>query len=350
MSTADSRSVEDALRQAEERTGLLLDSASDYAIMTLDGAGLITSWNVGAETLFGWTAADTVGCHFEMLFTPEDRAAGVPAREVAMATAAGRAEEEGWRVRRNESRFWGAGRLLPLRQGQGFLKILRDRTVERRTQELLEASEARFRTLADTMPQLAWMADEQGDILWFNRRWIEFTGLDPAADRAARAQVIHPDYRDAVGQRFLESLRAGQPWEDTFPMRGADGQYRWFLSRAVPIRETIEDLPARWFGTNTDITEQRRIEAALRLSEARSRTLHETLPQLVWTCLPDGSCEYVSPQWVAYTGVPESEELGFGWLERLHPDDRARVQEHWMGAVAGRHPYDIDYRLRRHDG
>jgi PAS domain S-box-containing protein len=350
VNTVDPSIVEAALREAEERTRLLLDSASDYAILTLDDDGLITSWNVGAEALFGWSAAEAVGRHFGLLFTPEDQDAGIPAGEIARATDAGRAEEEGWRVRRDGGRFWGAGHLLPLRQGHGFLKILRDTTEQRRAQELLELSEARFRSLADTMPQLAWMADEQGEILWFNRRWVEFTGLDPNADRDGRLALVHPDYREAVSKEFLETLRAGQPWEATFPMRGADGEYRWFLSRAAPIREWVEGLPARWFGTNTDITEQRRVEAALRASEARARTLHETLPQLVWTCLPNGMCEYLSPQWVAYTGVPEAEQLGFGWLDQVHPDDRERVYQHWMGAVAGRHPYDIDFRVRRHDG
>ncbi len=83
----------------------------------------------------------------------------------------------------------------------------------------------------------------------------------------------------------------------------------------------------------------------------RYRTLVETLPQLVWTCNPDGNCTHLSRQWIAYTGIPEKEQLGLSWLDRvIHPDDRTRIYEHWMGSVRGEHEYDIDFRIRRHDG
>ncbi|MDB6169159.1 MAG: hypothetical protein JWM88_2023, partial [Verrucomicrobia bacterium] len=99
-----------------------------------------------------------------------------------------------------------------------------------------------------------------------------------------------------------------------------------------------------------ELDEQRRTEAMLRDSENRWRQLAEAMPHLVWTCRPDGFCDYLSPQWVAYTGLPEAEQLDHAWVAQVHPDDRDRVWSHWMGAVAGHHGYDIDYRLRRHDG
>ncbi len=91
-------------------------------------------------------------------------------------------------------------------------------------------------------------------------------------------------------------------------------------------------------------------DGELAASLERHRALVEGLPQLVWTCLPDGACNYLSPQWVAYTGAPEAEQLGFGWLRRIHPDDADRSRAHWLGAVAGEHPYDIEYRIRGADG
>lgn len=81
------------------------------------------------------------------------------------------------------------------------------------------------------------------------------------------------------------------------------------------------------------------------------KQIAEAIPQLVWTCLPDGACDYLSRQWEEYTGIPMSPQLGFNWLESvIHSDDRKRTLDHWMGAVAGLHPYDIEYRIRRHDG
>jgi PAS domain S-box-containing protein len=96
--------------------------------------------------------------------------------------------------------------------------------------------------------------------------------------------------------------------------------------------------------------ERKRAEEALRESEGRFRQLAESLPQLVWTCRADGLCDYLSPQWVAYTGIPEAEQLGSGWLEQLHPDDREPVFMAWNRAVANDTSFDVEYRIRRNDG
>jgi PAS domain S-box-containing protein len=95
---------------------------------------------------------------------------------------------------------------------------------------------------------------------------------------------------------------------------------------------------------------RRRVEEALRESEQRWRSLTEALPQLVWGAGPDGGCDYFSTQWTTYTGVAESELLGWRWMETLHPDDREPTRQFWTESVAGRQPYDIEYRIRRRDG
>ena len=97
--------------------------------------------------------------------------------------------------------------------------------------------------------------------------------------------------------------------------------------------------------------EVQRMSGQLARSRSRHQAVIEGLPQLVWTCLPDGRCDYLSRQWIEYTGLPEAEQLGLAWLGRvIHPDDAARTLDHWMGAVAGKHPYDIEYRIRGGDG
>ena len=136
----------------------------------------------------------------------------------------------------------------------------------------LEAGE-RFRDLADNIPQLAWMANGTGNIFWYNKRWFDYTGttLDQVKGSGWRF-AHHPDHVDAVAIKFAAAVRDGTEWEDTFPLRGADGQYRWFLSRAVPIRGPGGDI-VRWFGTNTDVTVQREIQDALKRSEEHQRQL-----------------------------------------------------------------------------
>jgi PAS domain S-box-containing protein len=127
------------------------------------------------------------------------------------------------------------------------------RNAERAARE----SEERFRMLADNMSQLAWTADAQGWINWYNRRWYDYTGSAPEEMQEWGWKAVHhPDHVDRVVGRIQRSWDTGEPWEDTFPLRDRSGNYRWFLSRALPIRDEQGNV-VRWFGTHTDVTEQR---------------------------------------------------------------------------------------------
>ena len=120
----------------------------------------------------------------------------------------------------------------------------------------LPTTEELFRALADNISQLAWMADPSGSIFWFNRRWYEFTGttLDEMQGWGW-TKVHHPEHVDRVVDRIKHSWETGEAWEDTFPLRGRDGRFRSFLSRALPIRDEQGSVVC-WFGTNTDVTAQ----------------------------------------------------------------------------------------------
>ncbi len=136
----------------------------------------------------------------------------------------------------------------------------RARAYRQQAQDRQRQSDAEFRVLADNIAQLAWMADENGAPYWFNRRFFDFTGLtEDDLDGPKRQAINHPDHAERVAANFRRAVEAGQPWEDTFPIRGKDGEYRWFLSRALPIHDQ-QGRVARWFGTNTDITERLQAE------------------------------------------------------------------------------------------
>ena len=148
-----------------------------------------------------------------------------------------------------------------------LLAVIVDVTERNLAERALRESEERFRTLADNIPQLVWMADADGRVFWYNRRWYEYTGTTfEAMVGWGWRKVHHPDHVDRVVERLTRSWDTGEPWQDTFPLRGRDGTYRWFLSRALPIRDA-EGRIARWFGTNTDVTEQLEVEEALRLAK-----------------------------------------------------------------------------------
>ena len=134
-----------------------------------------------------------------------------------------------------------------------------------------------FRALAESIPQLAWMADAGGSIHWYNQRWYEYTGTGPNEMQGwGWTAVHHPDHVDRVVRRLQHSWNTGEPWEDTFPLRDRDGQYRWFLSRAQPIRDADGHI-VRWFGTNTDINELREAELARDRALAEAKNERERL-------------------------------------------------------------------------
>lgn len=195
-----------------------------------------------------------------------------------------------------------------------------------RTHEKLYESELQFRTLANSIPQLAWMADATGYIYWYNQRWYDYTGASLEEMEGWGWQKIHrPGLVDKITDKYQRHVEMGEEWEDTFPLRSSTGEYRWFLSRAQPIRNSQGEV-IRWFGTNTDITRQLEYEQALRESEEKLRIAMDTnrlgafeyyieSGEIVWD-------ELIRNIW----GVKSDEATTFRrFLEGVHPDDRENV-------------------------
>ncbi len=263
---ADSPSGPPPRRASDAHLAAIVDSSFDI-IVSKDLDGIVTSWNRAAERILGWTEEDMVG-HSIRRIIPDDHQ-DEEDRIIALV-------RNGERVPRFETeRLAKSGERVPLaitvspvfsaeRTIVGASKIATDLRDHRKL-EATEASEARFRALADNIPQLAWMADETGYIFWYNKRWYDYTGTDFEAMKGWGWKAVHhDDHIDRVVQRFTHSIDTGEAWEDTFPLRSAGGEFRWFLSRAMPFRGPDGAILA-WFGTNTDITQQREHEQQIEL-------------------------------------------------------------------------------------
>jgi PAS domain S-box-containing protein len=259
---AERKDLADSLR-------LLVESVKDYAIFLLDPTGHVMTWNVGAERLKGYRADEVLGKHFSVFYPEEKVREGWPDEELRRAARDGRFEDEGWRIRKDGSRFLANVVITALfdREGtlRGFGKVTRDVT-ERFTsaERALRESEARFRALADNIAQLAWMADPAGSIFWYNKRWFDYTGttLDEMQGWGWKS-VHHPDHVERVVAKWTRALADRRPWEDTFPLRSKEGTYRWFLSRAAPILDEAGRVKL-WCGTNTDVTDELDAQETLR--------------------------------------------------------------------------------------
>lgn len=255
-----------AARRDAARFRAILDSATDYAIVTFDAAGRVTGWNKGAHRLLGWDEAEALGMDGGVIFLPEDRARQAPEAELAKAAAEGRAEDERWHLRKDGSRFWGSGVMVAVRGGgtqDAFLKILRDRTQEQTTLAALRRSEERFRGFAEATDDVVWIVDAATRRLAYVSPAYEAVWGEPREgvlrDLARWAELVHPEDREwAV--RALPRVLAGEPLEQEYRIvRPADGAVRWIRDKAFPVREP-DGRVAFAAGVARDVTLQREAE------------------------------------------------------------------------------------------
>ncbi|TGE27341.1 PAS domain-containing protein [Hymenobacter metallicola] len=168
-----------------------------------------------------------------------------------------------------------------------MIGAMQDVTLQRKAETALRQREKEFTALANSMPQLAWMAEPDGNIFWYNERWYAYTGTTLEEMQGwGWASVHHPDYLAGVIESWRQALTTGKPWKDTFPLRSHEGEYRWFLSRAQPIHNEQGEI-VRWIGTNTDVTEAQRAQQQLEQQNNELRRINEDLDNFVYTASHD---------------------------------------------------------------
>jgi PAS domain S-box-containing protein len=259
-----------------ELFGRIVESATDFAIFAMDPSGLVTSWNAGAERLFGYAEGEIVGRSADLIFTPEDRAMDAPEDERRHARVDGRAEDERWHLRKDGSRFWASGLLMPLGDSAaGFVKITRDRTERHRVEKRLCESEGRFRLLATSIPQLVFSSRPDGARTWGSPQWVSFTGL-PLEESLGLGwlDAVHPDDREVTLRRWAEGQASGEYYVEHRVRRGADGGYRWHQTRARPLEAGNGMDGGEWIGTMTDVHDLRSTQDQQRVlvAELQHRT------------------------------------------------------------------------------
>ncbi len=260
------------LKESEARKAAILQTALD-AIVTIDHRGKLVEWNPAAERIFGLDKAAVLGREMSELIIPE------PLRDahrkgMAHHLATGEGPVLGKRIEITALRADGS--IFPIELAitpistDGpplFTAHVRDISERKQAEEALRDSEERFRTMADSIPQLVWMARPDGHIYWYNRRWFEYTGTIPEQMEGWGWQSVHhPDTLPIVMEQWKASVANGEPFDMVFPLRAADGTYRPFLTRVMPVRDEGGQV-AHWFGTNTDIADRLRIEEELRAAK-----------------------------------------------------------------------------------
>ena len=344
----------DKRNHSERRTGdeehrRFFEVATDILVIT-GNDGFFKKVNSACERVLGWTPQEMVAKPWYDFVHPDDVQNSMLESKENLAGKEALAFENRYRHKDGSYR-WLSWRAQADVEKEIIYGAAVDITAQKANAEKLRESELLFRTMAESMAQLAWMGDETGALFWYNQRWYDYTGTTFEEMKGWGWEKVHdPVELQRLSVSWRAALASGQSFEDTFPLRGKDGNFRWFLTRAEPIKDDAGNV-IRWFGTNTDITEHRELSARLQESKDRFEFVTEAMPQLVWIDKGvDGACYYMNRQWTEYTGAAMDDLLGYGWLNFLHPDDKERTSEAWNNAVAGKAGYDIEYRIRRHDG
>jgi len=283
------RQAEKRLRDSEERLRRVVENMP-VLLDAFDAAGRIVVWNRECERVTGYSAAEMVGNpHALDVLYPD---ADYRTRMLAEWQQRGN-DYQGWEwevTARDGSRRVVAWSNISARfpiPGWSNWGVGVDVTDRQAAVEALRQSEEHFRLLADGIPQLVWMARPDGHIFWYNRRWYDYTGTTPAAMEGWGWQTVHdPAALPTVLERWRQSIASGAPFEMVFPLRGADGVFRSFLTRVLPLRRADGTLVS-WFGTNTDVTAIRDAEEQLRRQVERLRLLSESAAHLLYATEPD---------------------------------------------------------------
>lgn len=266
------RAAERQLRETSQRLQFHIEN-SPLAVIEFDSQLRVRYWSDAATKIFGWTAPEVIGCNMWDLpwVHEEDRPQIKAISEQLVRGTVARNVSPNRNYRKDGGAIyceWYNSTLLDtMGRMNSVLSLVLDVTRRVEAESALRDAEARFRTLADSIPQLAWIARADGSTTWYNRRWYEYTGTTFEQMQGWGWQAVHdPAHVERVTARFKACVEAGAAWEDTFPLRGRDGTYRWFLSRALPLHDD-QGRVVQWFGTNTDITE--RLVAAEELRRAK---------------------------------------------------------------------------------
>lgn len=342
------------IAERDRRHRQVLDGASDYVIIATDLDGRITLWNAGATRILGWDEAEMLGQTLDRIFPAHDLAENMPARLRAEALANGVSEGERWRVRASGQHFWAHGELTPLRddagQPVGFVKVLRDRTAEYHAYEALRESHALLGRAQEAGGVGLFTVELDTNQLRPTPEFCRIFGVEPCdiMDAARLEHLVVPEDRGIVSN--YEGRRTGRARLDVEYRihRANDGDER-VVARRADYEVDADGRPVRMIGVVQDITDRRRMQLALELSQASFSALAQFMPNQVWRAGSDGMLDWFNDQVYAFSGAARGTLEREGWHELVHPDDLPAALERWRHSVASGDTYETEYRLRAAD-
>jgi PAS domain S-box-containing protein len=354
---SDRRRAELALHASEERLRLATTTGK-VGLWDWDIVANRITWTESLYEIHGVTPAEFTGTieSFTRLVHPDDRS--IVARAIERSLQAATAYEVEFRaVRSNGDVCWLFSNAIVLRErGAPTGKSVRmsgatlDVTERKRAELALRESEGKFRTLASHAPVGIFMTNSDGDCLFVNESWVAMSGM-PASEAAGSGwtRALHPDDRGRVTAEWYASANARRPFALEYRFLRPDGRVTWVQGSAVASRDATGAVSG-YFGTVADITDRKTAEFALRESEKRFRTVANRAPVGIFMTDPRGETMFVNESWCAMAGLTAVQAQGHGWMNAVHPDDRARLAAGWDLAVNGGAASNAEFRFLRPNG
>ena len=383
-------------RVAEPNFRQIIDS-SPALIHTFNPAGDLDFFNRTWLDFIGQPLESLLGWKWTSCIHPEDVEAFVQKWRESIAT--GERFEGTARVRRADGEYrWMLYHHLALRDGDGRIikwngssidiqhkkqaeeqlrwnneELAKRSGLQNETGEfagavidITEAKRAELQSTLQVIPTHTWYADPSGGLTFLNEKGADYVGLPKdhplrfgiatGAAWDSHLYFVDPADHEEARRSWSTCLRTGSAGEVSFRARNAQGVYRWFLSRAEPLRAS-DGTVLLWIGVNLDIDDAKRAEQALQRSEAELRRSEKELrevidaiPTVAWSAMPDGSNAYVNKRFVEYSGLSAEQAAGSGWQVATHPEDLQRHLGKWMASVATGKPLEDELRFRRADG
>jgi PAS domain S-box-containing protein len=360
IENAERMRAEQGARQAERELQVMIDSIPAIAARYRPD-GSLDFVNQTWRTYTGLSQESLRGHRWGVAIHPDDLPRVEAEWRAQLPT--GEAFELEQRMRRADGEYrWHFVRRVPHRNDKGELigwyGVAHDIEDQKRAEQALHRSERELRDLIETMPAMAVAALPDGSPTFVNRRWTEYTGLSTEDTIGSGWRtVIHPEDFERWLKLWRACLANGQPFEDEARFRrAADGEYRWFWTRGVPLRNEQGNI-AGWYGLGMDIQdrksaeqERERLRQLERQAERELRVTIDTIPALVARYRPDGSLDFVNQTWRTYTGLSQNSLRGQRFAVAVHPDDLANIDAAWRAHLATGQPFEMEQRLRRADG